>query len=75
LGSPILLRLIPALGIIAFAVYGIEPLLRLSRILFFQVITNFPNFFISLFLPNLFYFFISSKQLAPFLICDTFSED
>lgn len=36
LGSPILLRLIPALGIIAFAVYGIEPLLRLSRILFFQ---------------------------------------
>ncbi|XP_058786275.1 mechanosensitive ion channel protein 3, chloroplastic-like [Vicia villosa] len=36
LGSPILLRLIPALGIIAFAVYGIEPLLRLSRILFLQ---------------------------------------
>ncbi|XP_045820032.1 mechanosensitive ion channel protein 3, chloroplastic-like [Trifolium pratense] len=36
LGNPILLRLIPALGIIAFAVYGIEPLIRLSRILFLQ---------------------------------------
>ncbi|KAJ1424772.1 putative mechanosensitive ion channel protein 2, chloroplastic-like [Sesbania bispinosa] len=36
LGSPVLLRLIPALGIIAFAVCGLEPLLRLSRILFLQ---------------------------------------
>ncbi|XP_027354030.1 mechanosensitive ion channel protein 3, chloroplastic-like isoform X2 [Abrus precatorius] len=35
-GSPILIRLIPALGIIAFAVCGLEPLLRLSRILFLQ---------------------------------------
>ncbi|CAL0319298.1 unnamed protein product [Lupinus luteus] len=35
-GSPVLLRLIPALGLIAFTVYGLEPLLRLSRILFLQ---------------------------------------
>ncbi|XP_061372058.1 mechanosensitive ion channel protein 3, chloroplastic-like isoform X2 [Gastrolobium bilobum] len=35
-GSPIWLRLIPALGIIAFAVYGLEPLIRLSRTLFLQ---------------------------------------
>ncbi|KAE9609085.1 hypothetical protein Lal_00020345 [Lupinus albus] len=35
-GSPVLLRLIPALGLIAFTIYGLEPLLRLSRILFLQ---------------------------------------
>ncbi|KAE9603832.1 putative mechanosensitive ion channel MscS, LSM domain-containing protein [Lupinus albus] len=35
-GSPVLLRLIPALGLIAFTVYGLEPFLRLSRILFLQ---------------------------------------
>ncbi|KAK7311685.1 hypothetical protein RJT34_09975 [Clitoria ternatea] len=35
-GSPVLLRLIPALGVIAFAVCGLEPLLRLSRISFLQ---------------------------------------
>ncbi|OIV97852.1 hypothetical protein TanjilG_12609 [Lupinus angustifolius] len=35
-GSPVLLRLIPALGLIAFTVYGLEPLLRLGRILFLQ---------------------------------------
>ncbi|KAK7351231.1 hypothetical protein VNO77_10527 [Canavalia gladiata] len=35
-GSPVLLRLVPAIGIIAFAVCGLEPLLRLSRILFLQ---------------------------------------
>ncbi|KAL2339997.1 hypothetical protein Fmac_007937 [Flemingia macrophylla] len=35
-GTPVLLQLLPALGIIAFAVCGLEPLLRLSRILFLQ---------------------------------------
>ncbi|CAJ1974020.1 unnamed protein product [Sphenostylis stenocarpa] len=35
-GNPVLLQLIPALGIIAFAVCGLEPLLRLSRVLFLQ---------------------------------------
>ncbi|KAK7282892.1 hypothetical protein RIF29_11998 [Crotalaria pallida] len=35
-GSPVLLRLIPALGLIAFTIYGLEPLLRLGRILFLQ---------------------------------------
>ncbi|RDX89895.1 Mechanosensitive ion channel protein 3, chloroplastic, partial [Mucuna pruriens] len=35
-GNPVLLQLLPALGIIAFAVCGLEPLLRLSRILFLQ---------------------------------------
>ncbi|XP_019417307.1 PREDICTED: mechanosensitive ion channel protein 3, chloroplastic-like isoform X2 [Lupinus angustifolius] len=35
-GSPVLLQLIPALGLIAFTVYGLEPLLRLSRVLFLQ---------------------------------------
>ncbi|KAK8465262.1 hypothetical protein PHAVU_009G036900 [Phaseolus vulgaris] len=35
-GNPVLLRLIPALGIIAFAVCGLEPLLRISRVLFLQ---------------------------------------
>lgn len=49
-GSPVLLRLIPALGIIAFTVYGLEPLLRLSRILFLQVLTLHSYF---LFCPNL----------------------
>lgn len=35
-GNPIFLQLIPAIGIIAFAVCGLEPLLRLSRVLFLQ---------------------------------------
>ncbi|XP_020212308.1 mechanosensitive ion channel protein 2, chloroplastic isoform X2 [Cajanus cajan] len=35
-GNPVLVQLLPALGIIAFAVCGLEPLLRLSRILFLQ---------------------------------------
>ncbi|KAK7353005.1 hypothetical protein VNO80_18437 [Phaseolus coccineus] len=35
-GNPVLLQLIPALGIIAFAVCGLEPLLRISRVLFLQ---------------------------------------
>ncbi|TKY74443.1 Mechanosensitive ion channel protein 2 [Spatholobus suberectus] len=35
-GNPVLLQLLPALGIITFAVCGLEPLLRLSRILFLQ---------------------------------------
>ncbi|XP_016647869.1 PREDICTED: LOW QUALITY PROTEIN: mechanosensitive ion channel protein 3, chloroplastic-like [Prunus mume] len=35
-GSPVLLKLIPAVAIIAFAVWGLGPLLRLSRIIFLQ---------------------------------------
>jgi len=35
--NPVLLQLIPALGIIAFAACGLEPLIRLSRVLFLQV--------------------------------------
>ncbi|KAH1253214.1 hypothetical protein GLYMA_04G094300v4 [Glycine max] len=35
-GNPTFLQLIPAIGIIAFAVCGLEPLLRLSRVLFLQ---------------------------------------
>ncbi|XP_057729149.1 mechanosensitive ion channel protein 3, chloroplastic-like [Arachis stenosperma] len=35
-GNPVLLRLIPALGIIAFAVCGLEPLIRLGRVLILQ---------------------------------------
>ncbi|KAI4337599.1 hypothetical protein L6164_015994 [Bauhinia variegata] len=35
-GSPVVLQLIPALGVIAFAVCGIEPLLRVGRVLFLQ---------------------------------------
>ncbi|WVZ21564.1 hypothetical protein V8G54_008886 [Vigna mungo] len=34
--NPVLLQLIPALGIIAFAACGLEPLIRLSRVLFLQ---------------------------------------
>ncbi|KAL2505609.1 Mechanosensitive ion channel protein 2 [Abeliophyllum distichum] len=34
LGRPVVLQLIPALGIIAFAAWGIGPLMRLGRILF-----------------------------------------
>lgn len=36
-GSPVLLKLIPAVAIIAFAVWGLGPLLRLGRIIFLQV--------------------------------------
>ncbi|XP_027353856.1 mechanosensitive ion channel protein 3, chloroplastic-like isoform X2 [Abrus precatorius] len=36
LGKPSVLQLIPAIGIIGFAVFGLEPLLRLSRNLFLQ---------------------------------------
>ncbi|RYR42096.1 hypothetical protein Ahy_A08g038546 isoform B [Arachis hypogaea] len=39
-GNPVLLRLIPALGIIAFAVCGLEPLIRLGRVLILQVVTR-----------------------------------
>ncbi|CAL8106453.1 unnamed protein product [Prunus armeniaca] len=35
-GSPVLLKLIPAVAIIAFAVWGLGPLLRLGRIIFLQ---------------------------------------
>ncbi|KAL2339998.1 hypothetical protein Fmac_007938 [Flemingia macrophylla] len=35
-GKPSVIQLIPALGIIGFAVFGLEPLLRLSRNLFLQ---------------------------------------
>lgn len=36
-GSPVLLKLIKAVAIIAFAVWGLGPLMRLGRIIFFQV--------------------------------------
>uniref|UniRef100_A0A5B6ZQZ6 Mechanosensitive ion channel protein 2 n=1 Tax=Davidia involucrata TaxID=16924 RepID=A0A5B6ZQZ6_DAVIN len=36
LGSPIVLQLVPAVGIAAFAVWGLGPLMRLSRIIFLQ---------------------------------------
>ncbi|MED6115085.1 hypothetical protein PIB30_086829 [Stylosanthes scabra] len=39
-GNPVLLRLIPALGIIAFAVCGLEPLIRLGRVLILQRTDN-----------------------------------
>ncbi|RHN70198.1 putative mechanosensitive ion channel MscS, LSM domain-containing protein [Medicago truncatula] len=35
-GRPIMLQLIPALGIIGFAIFGLEPLLRRCRALFLQ---------------------------------------
>ncbi|KAK2445472.1 mechanosensitive ion channel protein 2, chloroplastic [Trifolium repens] len=35
-GGPIVLQLIPALGIIGFAAFGLEPLMRLCRALFLQ---------------------------------------
>ncbi|GAU23675.1 hypothetical protein TSUD_304500, partial [Trifolium subterraneum] len=35
-GGPIALQLIPALGIIGFAIFGLEPLMRLCRALFLQ---------------------------------------
>ncbi|XP_028777710.1 mechanosensitive ion channel protein 2, chloroplastic isoform X2 [Neltuma alba] len=35
-GSAVTTQLIPALGVIAFAVCGLEPLMRLCRIIFFQ---------------------------------------
>ncbi|KAK4276888.1 hypothetical protein QN277_014986 [Acacia crassicarpa] len=35
-GSPVTTQLIPALGVIAFAVCGLEPLMRLCRIIFLQ---------------------------------------
>lgn len=38
-GSPVTSQLIPALGVIAFAVCGLEPLMRLCRIIFLQVAT------------------------------------
>ena len=36
-GSPLVLKLIPAVGVIAFASWGLGPLMRLSRIIFLQV--------------------------------------
>uniref|UniRef100_A0A5B6ZTV6 Uncharacterized protein n=1 Tax=Davidia involucrata TaxID=16924 RepID=A0A5B6ZTV6_DAVIN len=33
-GSPIVLQLVPAVGLVAFAMWGLGPLMRLSRILF-----------------------------------------
>ncbi|KAG5018890.1 hypothetical protein AAZX31_06G091900 [Glycine max] len=39
-GKPSVIQLIPALGIIGFAVFGLEPLLRLSRNLFLQERTD-----------------------------------
>lgn len=38
-GKPSVIQLIPALGIIGFAVFGLEPLLRLSRNLFLQEVS------------------------------------
>ncbi|KHN08264.1 Mechanosensitive ion channel protein 2, chloroplastic [Glycine soja] len=38
-GKPSVIQFIPALGIIGFAVFGLEPLLRLSRNLFLQELT------------------------------------
>ncbi|PON91617.1 Mechanosensitive ion channel [Trema orientale] len=35
-GSPLVLQLIPAVGIIAFAAWGLAPLMRMGRILFFN---------------------------------------
>ncbi|XWS21403.1 hypothetical protein CRYUN_Cryun30bG0052300 [Craigia yunnanensis] len=35
-GSPIVSRLIPAVGIIAFAAWGLGPLMRLGRVIFFH---------------------------------------
>ncbi|XP_062099136.1 mechanosensitive ion channel protein 3, chloroplastic-like isoform X2 [Humulus lupulus] len=35
-GSPLVLQLIPAVGIIAFAAWGLGPLMRLGRVLFFN---------------------------------------
>ncbi|KAF7830011.1 mechanosensitive ion channel protein 3, chloroplastic-like isoform X1 [Senna tora] len=35
-GSPVVFQLIPALGVIAFAILGLEPLLRLGRVIFLQ---------------------------------------
>ncbi|OMO57596.1 Mechanosensitive ion channel MscS [Corchorus olitorius] len=35
-GSPIIPRLIPAVGIIAFAAWGLGPLMRLGRVIFFH---------------------------------------
>lgn len=43
-GSPVLLKLIKAVAIIAFAVWGLGPLIRLGRIIFFQV-QNFLFFY------------------------------
>ncbi|KAK7311686.1 hypothetical protein RJT34_09976 [Clitoria ternatea] len=39
-GKPSVLSLIPALGVIGFAVFGLEPLMRLSRNLFLQERTD-----------------------------------
>ncbi|KAL9312725.1 hypothetical protein ACSQ67_018177 [Phaseolus vulgaris] len=39
-GKPIAIQFIPALGIIGFAVFGLEPLVRLSRNLFLQESTD-----------------------------------
>lgn len=39
-GSPLVLQLIPAVGIIAFAAWCLGPLMRLGRILFFNVWTR-----------------------------------
>jgi len=38
-GKPIAIQFIPALGIIGFAVFGLEPLVRLSRNLFLQEVS------------------------------------
>lgn len=35
-GSPLVLKLIPAVGIIAFAAWGLGPLVRLGRVIFFD---------------------------------------
>ncbi|KAL5559976.1 hypothetical protein UlMin_036187 [Ulmus minor] len=39
-GSPLVLQLIPAVGVIAFASWGLGPLMRLGRVLFFNRTDN-----------------------------------
>lgn len=50
-GKPSVIQLIPALGIIGFAVFGLEPLLRLSRNLFLQEVSIL-SYFICMFCLN-----------------------
>lgn len=38
-GSPIAVKLIPAVGVVAFAAWGLGPLIRLIRVIFLQVDT------------------------------------
>ena len=50
-GKPSVIQFIPALGIIGFAVFGLEPLLRLSRNLFLQEVSIL-SYFICMFCLN-----------------------